>query len=41
MGVLQRLRIVFERIGIKNLEDAVVGLNVDGASVYTGTKRGL
>ena len=41
VGVLQRLRIAFERIGIKNLEDSVVGLNVDGASVYTGTKRGL
>ena len=39
MGGLQRLRIAFERIGIKNLEDSVVGLNVDGASVYTGTKR--
>ena len=41
VGVLQRLRVAFERIGIKNLEDSVVGLIVDGASVYNGTKRGL
>ena len=39
-GVLQRLRIAFERIGIKNLEDSIVGLNVDGASVNTGRKGG-
>ena len=34
-GVLQNLRIVFERIGINNLEDYIVSLNIDGASVNT------
>ena len=40
-GVLQSLRIAFERIGTKNLEYSTVGLNVDRASVNTGRKRGL
>ena len=39
-GVLQSF-IVFERIGIKNSEDSIVGLSVNGASVNTGRKRGL
>ena len=41
VGVLRRLRIAFERFGIKNLEDSIVSLNVDGASVNNGRKRGL
>ena len=40
-GVLQRLRIAFERIGINNPEDSIVGLNVNGASVNNGRERGL
>ena len=40
-GILQSLRIAFERTGIKNLEDSIVGLHVDRASVNTGRKRGL
>lgn len=40
-GILQSLRIAFERTGIKNLEDSIVGLHVDRASVNTGKKRGL
>ena len=39
--VLQSLRIAFERIGINNLEDSVVVVNVDRASVNTGRKREL
>ena len=40
-GLLQSLAIAFERTGIKNLEDSIVGLNVDRASVNTGRKGGL
>ena len=31
----------FERIGIKNFEYSIVGLNTDGTSVNTGRKTGL
>ena len=31
----------FERIGINNLEDSIVSLNADRASVNTGKKKGL
>ena len=39
--VIQGLRIAFERSGIKNLENSIFGLNVDGASTNNGTKRRL
>ena len=39
--VSKDLRIVFERVGIKNLEDSIVGLNVDGASVNICRKKAL
>ena len=40
-GVPQKLRMAFERIGINNLEDSIVSLNADRASVNTGKKKGL
>ena len=36
---LQTLRIAFERIGINNFKDSIVGLIVDRTRVNTGRKR--
>ena len=40
-GVYESIKTAFERVGILNFEDRIVGLNADGASVNMGQFSGL